>query len=135
VSGVVPLRVLVVDDDDVARELLGSLLRAAGHDVLELPSPIGVSRVVQEQQVNVVVIDVFLPGMKGDRLAKLLRGNSRFDHVGVVLVSGDAGVNLEQLAVEVGAEAAVSKKMARSTLCRAVELGARRGARVDMSRG
>jgi CheY-like chemotaxis protein len=130
-----PLRVLVVDDDDVARELLASILRGSGHEVLELPSPIGVSRVVQEQRIEVVVIDVFLPGMKGDRLAKLLRNNTRFDHVGVVLVSGDAGINLEQLAVEVGADAVVSKKSAKSTLGRAVEVGARRGARLERSRG
>jgi CheY-like chemotaxis protein len=130
-----PLRVLVVDDDDVARELLASILRGHGHEVLELPSPIGVSRVVQEQRVEVVVIDVFLPGMKGDRLAKLLRNNTRFDHVGVVLVSGDAGINLEQLAVEVGAEAVVGKKSAKSTLGRAVEVAARRGSRLEKTRG
>ena len=124
-----PLRVLVVDDDDVARELLGSILRAAGHQVLELPSPIGVSRVAREKRVDVVVLDVFLPGMKGDRLAQLLRGNAVFEHLGVVLVTGDAALDLEQLAVRVGADAVVNKSSANAGLCRAVELAARRRAR------
>jgi CheY-like chemotaxis protein len=123
------LRVLVVDDDDVARELLVSVLRAAGHQVLELPSPIGVSRVAREQRVDVVVLDIVLPGMKGDRLAQLLRGNSVFEHLGVVLVSGDSALDLEQLAVRVEADAVVNKSSAKAGLCRAVELAARRRSR------
>jgi CheY-like chemotaxis protein len=123
------LRVLVVDDDDVARELLVSVLRAAGHQVLELPSPIGVSRVAREQRVDVVVLDIVLPGMKGDRLAQLLRGNSVFEHLGVVLVSGDSALDLEQLAVRVEADAVVNKSSAKTGLCRAVELAARRRSR------
>jgi CheY-like chemotaxis protein len=120
------MRVLVVDDDDVAREALATILRSAGHEVSQLSSPIGVSRAIQEQSVQVVVIDVFLPGMKGDRLAKLLRGNPRFERVGVVLVSGDAAVDLERLANEVGADALTDKASAKKSLCRSVELAARR---------
>ena len=120
------MRILVVDDDDVAREALVSVLRSGGHDVLDLPSPIGVSRAIQEQGVHVVVIDIFLPGMKGDRLAKVLRGNPRFERVGVVLVSGDSAVDLQRLAAEVGADAVIGKARANATLCRTVELAARR---------
>jgi CheY-like chemotaxis protein len=130
----VPLRVLVVDDDDVARELLVSTLRSGGHEVLDLPSPIGVSRLIQERAVAVVVIDIFMPGMKGDRLAKVLRGNPRFEHVGVVLVSGDSAVDLQHLATEVGADAVTSKADVKTTLCRTVELAARRRAKLDKGR-
>jgi CheY-like chemotaxis protein len=35
------MRVLVVDDDDIARELLTSTLRHAGHTVFELSSALG----------------------------------------------------------------------------------------------
>ena len=129
------MRVLVVDDDDVAREALVAILRSGGHDALDLPSPIGVSRSIQEQGVQVVVIDIFLPGMKGDRLAKVLRGNPRFERVGVVLVSGDSAVDLQRLAAEVGADAVTGKAHARATLCRTVELAARRRGVMDKSPG
>ena len=129
------MRVLVVDDDDVAREALVTILRSGGHDVLDLPSPIGVSRSIQEQGIEVVVIDIFLPGMKGDRLAKVLRGNPRFERVGVVLVSGDSAVDLQRLATEVGADAVTPKARAKTTLCRTVELAARRRGAVDKAPG
>jgi CheY-like chemotaxis protein len=127
------MRVLVVDDDDVAREALAAVLRSGGHDVFDLPSPIGVSRAIQEHGIQVVVIDVFLPGMKGDRLAKLLRGNPRFERLGVVLVSGDAAVDLQRLANEVGADALTDKASAKHMLCRSVELAARRRRALDNS--
>ena len=38
------IRVLVIDDDDVARELLMSTLERGGHAVFELPSAIGATQ-------------------------------------------------------------------------------------------
>jgi hypothetical protein len=35
------MRTLIIDDDDIARELLRSSLEDASHAVFELPSPIG----------------------------------------------------------------------------------------------
>jgi CheY-like chemotaxis protein len=115
-----PARVLVIDDDEIARELLGSELEQAGFEVLSLPSPIGASRVIQAHDVNAVVLDVVMPAMSGDRLAALLRNNPRFANLALVLVSSQGAVELHKLAATVGADAVVSKKDIRKVLADSV---------------
>lgn len=115
------LRVLVIDDDDVSRELLCSVLEASGHVTLELPTPIGATQLIQDQNIQAVVIDVMMPALTGDRLAQLLKKNPRFRDLGVVLVTGDASVDLDNLAKKTGAHAVVTKAVVRRDLRRAVE--------------
>jgi PleD family two-component response regulator len=103
------ITVLVIDDSAIARARMVDMLTAAGFEVAELPSPIGATRLILQRRVSVVVVDVLMPGMRGDRLAALFRGNPRFAEIGVVLVSGEARVRLDRLLTETGADATVSK--------------------------
>jgi CheY-like chemotaxis protein len=119
------LRVLIVDDDDMVRAQLGELLRAQHHEVFELPSAIGVTRAVMHSHIDVVVIDIQMPALPGDKLAHVLRENPRFKHLGVVLISGRPAEELDKLAVEVGADAVVTKSEARAKFTAAVESAAR----------
>jgi CheY-like chemotaxis protein len=101
--------VLVIDDSEIARAQMVSLLVDAGMKVVSRASPIGATRDILTHQVTVVVIDLLMPGMRGDRLAALFRGNPRLASLGVVLVSGDKEDELHRLRVEVGADAVVPK--------------------------
>jgi CheY-like chemotaxis protein len=78
-------RVLVIDDDEIVREVMCDLLRAKGCQVFDSGSPIGVTRTVGEQDIDVVVLDVMMPGLSGDKLAKLLRDNPRMPKLSIVL--------------------------------------------------
>lgn len=130
-----PARVLVIDDDEVARELLGSELEKAGFEVFSLPSPIGASRLIQANDVDAVVLDVMMPAMSGDRLAALLRQNKRFSNVAVVLVSGKGAAELGKLALAVGADAVVSKSDIRQMLAQSVTKAMRgRSQKADAAR-
>jgi len=88
---------------------MSRLLINAGLRVVGLASPIGATRAIIDNNVNVVVIDVQMPSIRGDRLAALFRGNPRFRSIGVVLVSGEGEMELHRLAAEVAADADVSK--------------------------
>jgi PleD family two-component response regulator len=101
--------VLVIDDSDVARAEMMRVLQLAGFSATGLASPIGATRTILELGVQCVVIDILMPGMRGDRLAALFRGNHRLRDLGVVLVSGASKAELLSLSVESGANAVVSK--------------------------
>jgi CheY-like chemotaxis protein len=101
--------VLVIDDSEIARTTMVEILSRAGLKVIDRPSPIGTTRVVLTYNVGVVVIDLLMPGMRGDRLASLFRGNPRLAKLGVVLVSGETESELKRLSQEAGADAVVSK--------------------------
>lgn len=119
------MRVLVIDDDDIARELLASTLEADGHDVFELPSAIGASREIYRNEIDAVVLDVMMPDINGDKLARLLRGNSRGGALVIVLVSSRPLEELEGLARAAGADAVVAKEHIRKELVAALLRGER----------
>lgn len=114
------VRVLVIDDDDLAREFLCEILRAEGFTVVDSATTIGVTNQIVRESINVVVLDVMMPTIRGDRLAQLLRKNAALRALGVVLVSGGSSQELADLAREVDAEAVVGKHEARTELARAV---------------
>lgn len=125
-QAVVPLRVLVIDDDDVARDVIVDLLEHEGHQVTSLPSPIGATKHIVDQQVDVVVLDLMMPSMRGDKLATLLGRNPKLKNLGVVLVTGAKLQDVSALADAMGSVAIVSKGGIHSDLGPAVRKAARR---------
>lgn len=115
------MRALIIDDDDIARELLRSTLEDAKLEVFELPSPIGATKKIIDEKINVVVLDVMMPEVSGDKLARLLRGNPKMGRVGIILVSSLPPEELRKLQRESGADAIVEKSRIRHDLVRAVE--------------
>jgi CheY-like chemotaxis protein len=114
-------RILLIDDDDISRELLASLLKTARHEVWELPSPIGATRTILRERIEVVILDIHMPQMDGDKSAKMLRENPRLQDLGIILVSSCDVAQLETLAKRVGADAVVPKSDARAKLVPVVE--------------
>ncbi|MFW5920781.1 MAG: response regulator [Polyangiales bacterium] len=113
--------ILVIDDSELARQMLCDLLEGAGHRVVSLPSPIGATRKALHEALTVVVIDVDMPGMPGDKLASLFRQHRRLDHLGIVLVSGTREAELRDLAERAGADASVPKSRLDTDLTGTVE--------------
>lgn len=114
------MNVLVIDDSDISREVITHVLEDAGHCVVGMSSPIGATRAVIEHKISVVVLDVQLPSISGDRLAAMFRKQSRLSKVGVVLVSGIPYGELVQLGGSCEADAVVHKEQLVSQLALAV---------------
>ncbi len=118
-------RVLVVDDDDVARETMVELLLNAGHQVFGLPSPIGATKHILDGDIEVVVLDVMMPSIRGDKLAVLLGRNPRLRHLGVILVTGAPLAEVDVVAGAVRASAVVEKSAVHTDLDAAVRRAVR----------
>ena len=116
------MRVLVIDDDDIARELLIDTLEKEGFEVFQLPSAIGASRIIFRQAIDAVVLDVMMPEINGDKLARLLRQHARGASLAIVLVSSQPVAELQKLATAADADAVLSKTEIRTRLVNAVNL-------------
>ena len=104
-----PLKVLVIDDDAIALAEMTERLSAAGYKVTNLSSPIGASRVIAHDGIDVVVIDVQMPSIRGDRLAALFRSNPKLGRLGVILVTAASEEEIADLAAKGGADFVLSK--------------------------
>jgi CheY-like chemotaxis protein len=81
-------RVLLVEDDDDNRELMGEVLEAAGYVVFPAASGAEGLRQLTERGADVIVTDVGMPGMGGVELARAAKELA--PHVPVVIVTGYA---------------------------------------------
>ncbi len=118
------IRVLVIDDDEIAREAMCAVLVRAGFCVFELATPIGATSVIKRDGITVVALDINMPTINGDKLAKLLRENAQLANLGIVLVSGCEVEQLSALGQKVGADGIVSKARLHADLAPAVERAA-----------
>ena len=66
-------RILVVDDEDVLREMLGDALRLSGFEVLEAADGSKALTILQSGKVDLIISDVNMPGMDGYEMLSHLR--------------------------------------------------------------
>ncbi len=108
--------VLVIDDDEIVLLAMTDLLEEARFKVITRTSPIGVTRVIVDENVDVVVIDINMPVMQGDSVIRLLRSWDKFREVPVVIVSGIASQELADVKARVGEVPIVHKKSLQTDL-------------------
>jgi CheY-like chemotaxis protein len=82
------VRVLLVEDDDDNRELMGEVLEAAGYEVLPASGGADGLRALAERGADIVVTDVGMPGMGGLELARAAKKIA--PTVPVIIVTGYA---------------------------------------------
>ena len=101
-----PDHILVVDDDRDIRDLLAEYLRQSGYRVSTAPEGRGMRQVLSAGDVDLVVLDLMLPGEDGLSLCRELRARSSLP----VIMLTARGEPVERiLGLELGADDYVSK--------------------------
>lgn len=83
-----PRRILVIDDEDSHRQLMNSLLTPLGFQVTTLGNPLLAAERVRSQRVDLILLDLNMPGLDGWSLLQQLRGQGC--KVPVIILSADA---------------------------------------------
>ncbi len=82
----IPTRVLLVDDEKDFVEMLGLRLEEAGENVTPAHSGQECLKVLEEKEIDVVILDILMPGMDG--IATLKEIKKRFPLVEVIMLTG-----------------------------------------------
>ena len=61
------MKILIVDDDDIALDLLGESLTQAGHEVVAVTSGREALTLLDSEPIQMVITDWTMPGITGDR--------------------------------------------------------------------
>jgi CheY-like chemotaxis protein len=81
-------KILIVDDEAANRLLVVTLLQYAGHQVLEAANGEDALETVKAARPDLVIVDLFLPGMHGTQLVKALRALPEAQATRIALYSG-----------------------------------------------
>ena len=101
--------VLIVDDEPGVRSALGGVLRDEGYEVDAVDSGEACLEQLPRQAYDVVLLDIWLPGMDG--LATLARMRERQIDVQVVIISGHGNIESAVRAIKMGAFDFVEKPL------------------------
>lgn len=110
-------RILVAEDDADVREALVSTLRDAGFEVFEAKNGAATLRAIQLQPVDLILCDMFMPGMDGLETIRNLR--TQFPLVKIIAISGHGStgkLDMLPMARHLGAAEILHKPVARAKL-------------------
>ena len=115
-------RILVIDDDEQVLQVLTSVLRRRGFDVVQANDGLAALRILEATPIDLVITDVVMPRMEGLETIRHLRaaGQTR-----IIAMSGSgSGIGyLDYLdyAEKLGASATFAKPFAPPEIVHAVE--------------
>jgi DNA-binding response OmpR family regulator len=98
--------VLVVDDEPIVREVVVRYLAREGHDTLEAADGDKARGVIEGQAVDLVVLDLMLPGTDGLELCRWVRGRSELP---VIMLTARGEEADRIVGLELGADDYVTK--------------------------
>ena len=113
------LFLLIVDDSEYARTMTISMLNSIGdYAIAEADNGENALKILRSAKVDVVLLDVIMPGMSGLELLKEIRKNSEIFKIKVILVTAAANSKtiLACRAKETRADAIIVKPFSVNTL-------------------
>jgi CheY-like chemotaxis protein len=110
------VRVLAVDDQETNLRLIDAVLSPRGYDVVQcLSGAECLSRLADDPQVDIVLLDVLMPGMDGYEVCRRIRAEPATEFLPVVMITA-SGEQQRAAALEVGADDFVTKPFDQSEL-------------------
>ena len=93
--------ILIVDDQKEIREIVEEYLTGEGYRVSTARDGVGMRRVLSQAHVDLVILDVMLPGEDGLTLARSLRSESG---IGIIILTGRGETVDRIIGLEMGAD-------------------------------
>jgi putative two-component system response regulator len=114
-------KILVVDDHDVSRMTAVTLLGMEGYAVIEAASGVAALEMVKQQQPDLILLDVMMPGMDGFEVCQLLKQDEHTRLIPVIFITALNDRRSRIRGIEVGADDFLSKPFDRSELAARVK--------------
>ncbi|MBI4688374.1 MAG: response regulator [Nitrospirae bacterium] len=97
------MKILVVDDCQTTRKLLGLYLKGKGFEVSFAENGLDAIEKLGAGSVNLVITDLNMPYMDGIELIKNIRANSDLSQIPILMVTTEADPEEQQRAYSAGA--------------------------------
>lgn len=103
------MKILVADDNDAFRLLLGSRLQDLGHDVTLVDDGQCAAEMLHENRFDLLISDWMMPGMDGPSLCRHVRNRGGLDYLYIILVTSKCGEHDYRDGIAAGADDFINK--------------------------
>lgn len=115
-------KVLVVDDSPIALAMAREALEEGGFEVITaLDTKVADTCIFGENRPDLIILDVMLPMLDGDKKAKMLKGNELTRDIPILLLSSKPEEELGLLVNESGADGFIRKPFGHLQIVAKVE--------------
>jgi putative two-component system response regulator len=97
-------RLLCVDDNRMNRELVAATLADANMDVVTAENGREAMEILEREPIDAVLLDLVMPVQDGTSTLKLLRADSRFEFLPVIVLTSHRNSGMRQEAIVAGAD-------------------------------
>ncbi len=102
-------KVLVVDDEEHIVELIKFNLEGNGYEVVEAYDGIKAIELSKEEKVDIVILDLMLPGVGGIEVCRSLRKNPDTEKIPIIMLTARSEETDKVLGLEIGADDYITK--------------------------
>ena len=96
--------VLVVDDNDINRDVLSRRLQRQGHSVAVAENGAEALQMIEARQFDLVLLDIVMPEMNGYQVLERLKADGRWREIPVIMISALDELESIVRCIELGAE-------------------------------
>lgn len=111
-----PSRLLVVDDQEANLKIIGEILGRLGFDIILASDGDQALRRLENRPVDLILLDVLMPGRDGFEICQLIRANPRWTDIPIIFLSAADDKTLIVRALEVGGVDYVTKPFNQAEL-------------------
>jgi twitching motility two-component system response regulator PilG len=114
-------KVLVIDDSNTIRRSAEIFLKQGGHEVLLAEDGFDALAKVNDFQPHLIFCDILMPRLDGYQTCAIIKRNSRFSSVPIVMLSSKDGVFDKARGRMVGSEDYLTKPFTKDQLLQTVK--------------
>ena len=107
-------RVLIVEDEAVARATLSAYFKKEGYLVSEARDGREMRRILDAEIVDLILLDIVLPGMSGFEALRHLRRNELTRNIPIIMISGNEQATEQFYLQRIGADDFMKKPFTRA---------------------
>jgi CheY-like chemotaxis protein len=121
-TAAVPLRILIIDDDETARYAIGSFATRPGTVIIEAENGLaGITR-AQNEHPDIILLDLMMPGIGGHEVLQRLKGEPATAAIPVLVITSRFINDEERSQILTRAAAVINKgDLSREVVIRAMD--------------
>ncbi|OGN90399.1 MAG: hypothetical protein A2Z70_00885 [Chloroflexi bacterium RBG_13_48_17] len=113
---IIPKKILIVEDDPSFSRAINHIILKEGYDVITASNGLAGLRMAKDENPDLLILDVMLPGLDGFEICSQLRQNPQTEKLPIIMLSAKGQEIDKTTGLKVGANEYLTKPIDRALL-------------------